>query len=106
MSRLQEFYKETVVPQLMKDLGIDNVMALRGDAMKDEAVFQPQVEGNQYASELVKQISDVVTASLDKVERPPANIGDIQGNFFNGVFKTSEHLIGILDVQQVMDVDD
>ena len=40
-------------------LGIDNVMALRGDAMKDEAVFQPQVEGNQYASELVRQISDL-----------------------------------------------
>ena len=40
-------------------LGIDNVMALRGDAMKDEAIFTPQVEGNQYASELVKQISDL-----------------------------------------------
>ena len=40
-------------------LGIDNVMALRGDAMKDEAIFKPQVEGNQYASELVKQISDL-----------------------------------------------
>ncbi len=40
-------------------LGIDNVMALRGDAMKDEAIFQPKVEGNQYASELVKQISDL-----------------------------------------------
>jgi methylenetetrahydrofolate reductase (NADPH) len=40
-------------------LGIDNVMALRGDAMKDEAVFQPQIEGNQYASELVRQISDL-----------------------------------------------
>jgi methylenetetrahydrofolate reductase (NADPH) len=40
-------------------LGIDNVMALRGDAMKDEAIFQAKVEGNQYASELVKQISDL-----------------------------------------------
>jgi methylenetetrahydrofolate reductase (NADPH) len=40
-------------------LGIDNVMALRGDAMKDEAIFQAKVEGNQFASELVKQISDL-----------------------------------------------
>ena len=40
-------------------LGIDNVMALRGDAMKDEAIFKPQIEGNQYASELVRQISDL-----------------------------------------------
>jgi methylenetetrahydrofolate reductase (NADPH) len=40
-------------------LGIDNVMALRGDAMKHESSFQPQQEGNQYASELVKQINDL-----------------------------------------------
>ena len=40
-------------------LGIDNVMALRGDAMKDEAIFKPKIEGNEYASDLVKQINDL-----------------------------------------------
>jgi methylenetetrahydrofolate reductase (NADPH) len=40
-------------------LGIENVMALRGDAMKDEAYFMPKSEGNNYASELVSQISDL-----------------------------------------------
>lgn len=40
-------------------LGIENVMALRGDAMKDEAYFIPKSEGNHYASELVSQISDL-----------------------------------------------
>ena len=40
-------------------LGIDNVMALRGDAMKDEAYFIPKNEGNNYASDLVRQISDL-----------------------------------------------
>ena len=40
-------------------LGIDNVMALRGDAMKHEAYFMPQNEGNKFASELVRQISDL-----------------------------------------------
>ncbi|OMQ10965.1 methylenetetrahydrofolate reductase [NAD(P)H] [[Flexibacter] sp. ATCC 35103] len=38
-------------------LGIDNVMALRGDAMKDEQYFMPKVGGNDYAIDLVKQIS-------------------------------------------------
>ena len=33
-------------------LGIDNVMALRGDAMKDEAYFMPKNEGNNFACEL------------------------------------------------------
>ena len=37
-------------------LGIDNVMALRGDAMKDEQSFVPTKGGNKYASDLVSQI--------------------------------------------------
>lgn len=40
-------------------LGIDNVVALRGDAVKSEIYFKPEKEGNAYASELVKQISDL-----------------------------------------------
>lgn len=40
-------------------LGIENVMALRGDAMKDEAYFIPKNEGNHFASELVHQISNL-----------------------------------------------
>ena len=40
-------------------LGIDNVMALRGDAMKEEKYFEPTKGGHQYASDLVKQISDI-----------------------------------------------
>lgn len=37
-------------------LGIDNVMALRGDAMKEEKYFTPTQGGHCYASELVEQI--------------------------------------------------
>jgi len=40
-------------------LGIENVMALRGDAMKHESYFTPQEEGNKYASNLVSQINDL-----------------------------------------------
>ena len=40
-------------------LGIDNVMALRGDAMKHENYFVPTEGGNKYASDLVKQINDL-----------------------------------------------
>ncbi|MGS2727640.1 methylenetetrahydrofolate reductase [NAD(P)H] [Psychroserpens sp. BH13MA-6] len=40
-------------------LGIDNVMALRGDAVKTETYFRPEKEGHHYASELVSQISDL-----------------------------------------------
>ena len=40
-------------------LGIDNVMALRGDAVKSETYFTPEAEGHHYASELVGQIADL-----------------------------------------------
>ncbi len=40
-------------------LDIDNVVALRGDALKNETYFRPDKEGNTYASELVTQISNL-----------------------------------------------
>jgi len=40
-------------------LGIDNIMALRGDAMKEEKYFSPSPGGHAYASELVTQIHNL-----------------------------------------------
>lgn len=40
-------------------LGIDNVLALRGDAYKTEAAFKPHVAGHQYAVELIEQITEM-----------------------------------------------
>ena len=40
-------------------LGIDNVMALRGDAMREEKYFAPTNGGHHYASDLVKQIQEL-----------------------------------------------
>ena len=40
-------------------LGIDNVVALRGDALKSETYFKPNQDGHQYANELVGQIADL-----------------------------------------------
>jgi methylenetetrahydrofolate reductase (NADPH) len=37
-------------------LDIENVMALRGDAVKSETYFKPEKDGNAYASDLVAQI--------------------------------------------------
>ncbi len=38
-------------------LGIDNVLALRGDAIKTEGVFIPEKDGNNYATDLIHQIT-------------------------------------------------
>lgn len=40
-------------------LGLDNIMALRGDAMKHEPYFVPTKDGNVYASDLVTQIREL-----------------------------------------------
>ena len=37
-------------------LGIDNVLVLRGDAPKNETLFEPEPDGNRYAMDLLKQI--------------------------------------------------
>ena len=40
-------------------LGIDNVVALRGDAVKSETYFKPEPTGNAFAVDLVRQIDDM-----------------------------------------------
>lgn len=62
-------------------LGIDNVMALRGDAVKTETYFSPEKEGHRYAEELVKQIT-----ALNRGEYLDAEIlNQNQTNFCIGV---------------------
>ncbi|OJU78433.1 MAG: methylenetetrahydrofolate reductase [NAD(P)H] [Bacteroidetes bacterium 47-18] len=40
-------------------LGVDNVLALRGDAPKNERFFTPEEKGNRNAYELVQQVSNL-----------------------------------------------
>ena len=55
---------------------------------------------------MVRKISDVVQADKEKFEPPPSNMGGIQGEFFTGVYKTDSKLIGILDVEKVLKMDE
>ncbi len=55
---------------------------------------------------LVTRLSDVISADTDKIERAPANMGGIQGEFFSGVYKTEDRLIGILDINKVLRLED
>jgi len=40
-------------------LGIDNALILRGDAAKNESSFEPEVNGNKYAIDLLKQVGQL-----------------------------------------------
>lgn len=37
-------------------IGVDNVLVLRGDAAKNETVFEPEPGGHRYATDLIKQV--------------------------------------------------
>lgn len=40
-------------------LDVDNVLVLRGDAAKNEASFEPELDGHSYAIDLLKQVVDL-----------------------------------------------
>jgi methylenetetrahydrofolate reductase (NADPH) len=42
-------------------IGVDNVLVLRGDAAKNETIFEPEPGGNSYALDLLKQVVNLNT---------------------------------------------
>ncbi|MBL7843370.1 MAG: methylenetetrahydrofolate reductase [NAD(P)H] [Cyclobacteriaceae bacterium] len=72
---IQNHYKVDTVPHIIcggfsKDetenalidlhfLGIENVLVLQGDGIKNEGRFVPEPDGHKYASELVQQVVDI-----------------------------------------------
>jgi methylenetetrahydrofolate reductase (NADPH) len=40
-------------------LGVDNVLVLRGDAAKNESVFEPEPNGHKFAIDLLKQVTNL-----------------------------------------------
>ncbi len=57
---------------------------------------------NEYIGLLVDRIGDVERTDEADIEAPPANIGGIQGKYFEGVFKKENSLIGILNVDEIL----
>ncbi|MFV0436769.1 MAG: chemotaxis protein CheW [Desulfopila sp.] len=55
---------------------------------------------------LVNRIGDVVQVDGKKLEPPPANMRGIQGEFFQKVYKSDAVLIGILDIEKVLNLDE
>jgi methylenetetrahydrofolate reductase (NADPH) len=54
-------------------LGIDNVLALRGDPIKTESTFKPNKNGHKYAVELIDQIANMNKGNytLDEIQLEP-----------------------------------
>lgn len=56
-------------------LGIDNVLALRGDSIKTEATFRPHKDGHKYAVELIQQIGEMNHGNymMDDIQLEPTD---------------------------------
>ncbi|WP_107040120.1 methylenetetrahydrofolate reductase [NAD(P)H] [Brumimicrobium mesophilum] len=56
-------------------LGIDNVLALRGDPIKTEAAFKPAIKGHNYAVELIEQIQAMNKGkyTMDEIHLEPTD---------------------------------
>jgi purine-binding chemotaxis protein CheW len=83
------------------DLG--KKLSLKSTDMSDKTRNIIVNSNGEHIGLMVERISDVVQAKWEKVEAPPANIGGVQGKYFTGVFKTEDRLIGILDVEKVLE---
>ena len=59
----------------LKFLGVDNILALRGDPMKNEAAFVPTKGGSQYAVDLIEQIKDMNNGQYlyEETKNSPSN---------------------------------
>lgn len=84
------------VMDLGKKLGLSSI-----EMSKDNRNIIVDSEDEQIGL-LVDRISDVLIAESSQIEPAPANIGNIQGKFFNGVYKTDKSLIGILNIDEVL----
>jgi len=56
-------------------LGIDNVLALRGDSIKTESTFRPHSDGHRYAVELIQQIGEMNKGNymMDDIKLEPTD---------------------------------
>ncbi len=59
-------------------------------------------KGGEHIGLFVKKISDVVTVNPQQIEPAPSNMKGIQGDFFTGVHKSEDKLVGILDVEKIL----
>ena len=57
---------------------------------------------NEFIGLLVDSIGDVFRTGRKNIEKPPANVVGLQGQFFEGVFITDNQLIGILNLTALL----
>ncbi|NLA74481.1 MAG: purine-binding chemotaxis protein CheW [Deltaproteobacteria bacterium] len=88
--------------QIVTVIDLGNKLSLADTEISGETRNIIVNSNGEYIGLLVQKIGDVERTEEDKIESPPANIGGIQGRYFEGVFKKEKSLIGILNVEEIL----
>lgn len=113
INRLMDFTKVPQAPeyvmgimnlrgQIVTVIDLSNRLGLPTSELKDENRNIIVNDQGEYIGLLVDRISDVVRTDIDRIEPPPSNMGGVQGKFLQGVFKTENNLVGILNIEELL----
>ena len=89
--------------QIVTIINLGKKLGLTSTKMGDECRNIIVNSKDEYIGLLVDKISDVIRAERTKLEPPPANIGGVHGKYFESVFKTEQSLIGVIDLEEVLE---
>lgn len=59
-------------------------------------------DGGEQVGLLVDRIADVVSANVDEMDPLPENLGDLDADYFQGVFKLDDNLLVVLNVSRTL----
>lgn len=88
--------------QIVTVIDLGNKLNLADTVISSETRNIIVSSNGEYIGLLVHRIGDVERTEEENIVPPPANIGGIQGRYFEGVFKKEKGLIGILNVEEIL----
>lgn len=56
----------------------------------------------EYIGLMVDAVNDIVVADTRDIKPAPSNMNGVQGQCFNGILRTETELIGILDINEIL----
>ena len=70
------------------------------DTKTFEALAEEEL-GSDHVGLLVDRVGDVVTVDAGEIDPPPANIGEISGQYLSGVIRLEDKLLSILKITPI-----
>lgn len=80
-------------------------LGLTLDGTRPPAIIIVPFEG-EHVGLYTEEIDDIIATATEDIEPPPNNLQGINGSYLEAVYKTDERLIGILNVEEVLKLED